>query len=166
VLTTEIRIIVPGKPVGKGSLKCVARPGQPHRLVEDNAKAQPWRDTIAAAIRRSWPRDQHADPHQPLGAEVTITAKRPDGHLGTGRNAGVVKPAYVDTLPATRSSFDIDKLARLVLDAIQDTNVLPDDAQIVDLAVRKRFARPQDPVDDVLPCPGVVIRLYPIQEIP
>lgn len=162
MLTTEVRIIITGAPAPKGSLRCIGGAGGRHQLIEDNKRTKPWRDKIATEIRRAWPIDQHAAPGQPIGAEVTTTHERPAGHLGTGRNSGVVKASYADVHPVTRSAGDVDKLARLILDAIQDTGVLPDDAQVVELIQRKAYARPQNPTGDVLPCPGVVIRLYPI----
>lgn len=161
MLTAEIRLIVTGRPAPKGSLVCVGRPGGRHQLIEDNKRTAPWRRTVADTIRKSWPHDQHAAPGQPIGAELTTSHARPTGHYGTGRNAHQLKPT-ADPHPVTRSAGDLDKLARLLLDAIQDTDVLPDDAQVVELISRKVYARPHDPTDDVLPCPGVVIRLYPI----
>lgn len=164
MLTAEIRIVIPGRPAPKGSLTCVGRPGGRHQLIEDNKRTKPWRNTIAAAIREQWPHDQHAAPYQPIGAEVTTSHERPAGHYGSGRNAQQLK-ADADPWPVTRTAGDLDKLARLVLDAIQDTDVLPDDAQVCELHSRKVYARPHDPIDtaaDVLPCAGVVIRLYPL----
>lgn len=160
-LTTELVISIPGHPAPKGSLKCVGGRGR-HQLIEDNVKTKPWRDAVALWIRRNW--HQHADEHQPLGADVTFSLPRPKYHYGTGKNAYILK----DTAPPyptkkAKDAGDADKLLRLILDAIQDTDVLPDDAQVIDVSARKRYAADNPPPgSDVLGYPGVVIRLYPL----
>lgn len=164
-LTAEIRLAVPGHPIPKGSLKCVGR-GNRHQLVEDNARTKEWRALLVYWIRRAWPAHQHADPRQPVGADVTFVVPRPAGHYGTGRNADRLKPS-APTHPSTHGTGDVDKLVRLVLDALQDAAVLVDDAQIVDVNTRKRY--PTQPGDDetldpdLLHYPGVAVRLYPIR---
>lgn len=164
MLTTGVRIVIPGDPAPKGSMKCVGQKGR-HQLVEDNPATKEWRTLLAYWIRRKWPDDQHAGKHQPLGVDVTFVVPRPPGHYGTGRNAGIVK-ASAPIHPATQAagSGDVDKLLRLVLDAVQDTDVLPNDAQVVEALARKRYPRETDdpPDPDHLAYPGVVIRLYPI----
>lgn len=137
MLTAEIRIVIPGRPAPKGSLKCVGGRGGRHQLVEDNARTKPWREAIANAIRHQWPTDQHADPRQPLVAEITTSHARPDGHYGTGRNAHQLKPGapvYVDKKP------DIDKLVRSTLDALTSADVLRDDAQVGRLVIDEVYA--------------------------
>lgn len=166
MLDHEITLRIPGHPAPKGSLVCRRDPH--HRLREDNPKTKPWRDKIADAVRRKWPTQQHAGPQQPLGVEVTFSVDRPAGHYGTGRNARTVKPsapAFPSMLSrlACGCSGDTDKLLRLVLDAFQDTDVLPDDVQIVDVVGRKRYAVEGSIDPDVLPWPGAVIRLYPVE---
>lgn len=162
MLTSTMRLAVPGPPKPKGSLKCIGGRGR-HQLIEDNKAAGPWRKTIADAVRRKWPEHQYADPGQPVGAELIFTVDRPAGHHGTGRNAGVVK-ASAPAFPVARSSYDLDKLVRLALDALQDTPVLPDDAAVAQIEARKTYPRQDDGLDDddVLQWPGVVIRLYPL----
>lgn len=158
VLTQELVISIPGHPAGKGSLKCVGRNGR-HQLVEDSSRTKPWRDVVALWVRKSW--HQSADKGQPVGIEVTFSLPRPKGHYGTGSNAGNVKASAPDHA-TSHSTGDVDKLARLVLDAIQDTPVLPDDSAVVELVARKAYLEDTAPVDDVLHYPGVVIRLYPV----
>lgn len=158
MLTTELTISIPGHPAPKGSLKCIGGRGR-HQLIEDNARSKPWRDVVAYWIRKSW--HQHADPGQPLGVEVTFSLPRPKGHMGTGANAGHVKQSAPDHA-VSHSTGDVDKLARLVLDAIQDTDVLPDDSAVIELTARKTYYADEQPDYDVLGYPGVVIRLYPI----
>lgn len=160
MLTSAIRVVIPGDPAPKGSLKCIGgAKGKGHRLIEDNARTKPWRDKIADATRHRL-QPYRAAAGQPIGAEVTFTLNRPRSHYGTGRNAGVLKmsaPAY----PVSHSTGDVDKLLRLVLDALQDAEVLPDDCQVVDTTSRKRYIADGSYDPDVLAHPGVVIRLHP-----
>lgn len=171
MLDRELVITIPGDPAPKGSLKCIGRRGRgaAHQLVEDNKASKPWRDKIVGWIRtKRLPATP--DRYQPIGAEVTSTVARLDSHFGTGRNAGTLKPS-APVYPVTRSSYDVDKLLRLVLDALQDAKVLPDDAQVVEVTSRKvypvealdRWAEEPAPLTlDALPYPGVRIRLYPL----
>jgi crossover junction endodeoxyribonuclease RusA len=163
VLTHEIRAVIPGHPAPKGSLKCVGGPkGRGHRLVEDNARTGPWREKIAGWLRKEWPADRRAADRQPVGAEVTVSIERPAGHYGTGRNAAVLK-ASAPRYPVSHATGDVDKHARLTLDALQDAGVLPDDCIVVELNVRKAYVGcPWTP--DALGHAGVVIRVFPMQE--
>lgn len=160
MIRSEIVLTIPGHPAPKGSLKCVGARGKVrHQLIEDNTKTAPWRAKIVKACEQV---TQHADARQPVDIELTFTLERPPSHYGTGRNANVLKdraPAY----PSTHGTGDIDKLARLAIDALQDAGVLPDDAQVTDLLVRKRYCLSNDShlKDDTLPYPGVRIRINP-----
>lgn len=165
-LTRELRIVVPGHPAPKGSLKCIGGrggKGGAHVLIEDNARTKDWRATIANGIRR------HdlapAGPGQPVGVEVTFTLERPKAHYGTGRNAGTLKERFADARPVGHQTGDTDKLVRLVLDALQDADLIPDDSAVVEVVARKEYVA-ERPALDVLGHPGAVIRLYPIQDEP
>ncbi|GAA4075626.1 hypothetical protein GCM10023066_00900 [Nocardioides kongjuensis] len=166
MLTHEIRAVIPGHPLTKGSMKCVGRRGRvAHVLLESDdsgAKAR-WRAFIADSTRRGWPAGQQAVKGQPLGADITFTLDRPKSHYGTGRNAGKVKAAYTAAFPVGHDTGDVDKLLRLVLDALQDGDVIPDDCAVVDTLARKRYVDATSAEPDVLGHPGVVIRLYPIE---
>jgi len=159
MLDREYVITIPGDPATKGSLRCVGRRGKrAHVLIEAHTNSAPWREKVAGWIRAKL--SIEVEKREALGAEVTFTLRRPPSHYGTGRNADKLKassPAY----PTGHDTGDIDKLARLILDALQDAGTIPDDAQIVDLATRKRYPS-KDPAYDVLPWPGVRIRLYPM----
>lgn len=159
-LTTELVISIPGHPAPKGSMKCVGRGGR-HQLVEDNKRTKEWRTTIALWVKRRWPEDQHADPKQPLGAEITFTLPRPKAHYRTGANAHLLRDAAPEH-PVSHSAGDVDKLLRLALDALQDTDVLPDDCAVVEVTTRKSYPAHDEDAYDVLTYPGVVIRLYPV----
>jgi len=159
VLDREYVITIPGDPATKGSLRCVGRRGnRAHVLIEQLKTSGPWREKVAGWVRLKL--HTEIEKREPVGAEVTFTLRRPRSHHGTGRNADKLKassPAY----PTGHDTGDIDKLARLILDALQDAGTIPDDAQIVDLVTRKRYPS-TDAAYDVLPWPGVRIRLYPM----
>ena len=162
MLTTELVITIPGHPAPKGSLRCIGgRGGKGHVLIEDNKNTSQWRSTVAGWITRRWPAHQNADPGQPLGAEVTFTLPRPRGHYGTGRNADLIKDSAPEW-PVSHATGDVDKLLRLILDALQDTPLVPDDCAILEVTARKTFVYGPSHVPDSLNYPGVVVRLYPL----
>jgi len=151
VLTHEATLVVAGIPRTKGSLKCVGRNGH-HRIVDDNPRARQWLDLVAERAREL---DLELDRAQAVGVELTATLPRPAAHYGTGANSLTLR-RRAPTLPVRRQTGDVDKLARLVLDALQNAGVLVDDAQVVELTARKAY-----PSDGVVP--GIVVRLYPLE---
>lgn len=162
-LDAELYIAIPGHPKPKGSLRPVRSGGKGRiLLVEDNRGSKPWRDAVALWCRKRWHLRRSA-PGQPVGAEITFTLPRPKSHYGTGRNEQRVKPS-APAHPTSQSSYDLDKLVRLVLDALQDVDTIPNDAAVVEIEARKCYpaSTELDKLGDVLPYPGVVIRLYPI----
>lgn len=168
MLTTGVRIVIPGDPAGKGSLRCVGKRGKVnHVLLEASEKSGPWRKKVADACSRYLMPTYAAAPGQPIAAELTFTLQRPQSHTGTGRNAGVLK-ASAPVFPVGHNTGDLDKLVRLLLDALQDATVLPDDCAVVDIVTRKVFTSPAGggpwyDANDVLEHPGVVIRLRPVE---
>lgn len=165
MLDHELTIVIPGRAAPKGNLKCVGQRGRGgrHVLVESNegGHSTRFRETIAGWVRRRWPAEQKAAKGQPIGGEITFTLERPKSHYGTGRNERKLKPAYAGAMPVGHGTGDIDKLLRNVLDALQDTDVLPDDCAVVEALARKTFVDGPGLVPDGLGYPGVVIRLYP-----
>lgn len=150
----ELAFTIFGDPVPKGSLKCVGRAGQ-HRIVEDNPRTRSWRRTIAEGVEGVGT----ADVHQPVGVEITSTLPRPAHHFGV---TGIRSNAPI--WPTNLRTGDVDKLARLVLDALVDSGLLVDDAQVVEVVSRKSFPKPEATpyLPDVLDCPGVIVRVYPM----
>lgn len=165
MLAGEVVVTIAGHAKPKGSLRCIGGRGR-HQLIEDNAASSPWRKEVANHARRllNTP-DQRADPHQPIGVEITFTLDRPATHMRTGANAHRTRDG-APTRPVTRSSYDIDKLIRLILDALQDAKILPDDAAVCEVIARKFYILTTSAVPDsgdALPWPGVRIRIYPLQ---
>lgn len=138
-----IRLVVFGKPVQQGSKKSLG-PGRP--WIEDNKEElEPWRNAIASASRNAGVPMMTG----PLNVVLTFYFKHRDQDVGTGRNAGVVKPnapLYKKTRP------DLDKLARAVLDALTEGGIWEDDARVAVLTCEKRYA----------PIPGVRIEIRPL----
>lgn len=112
-----VEVFVPGRPRPKGSMRCK---GANHHMEEDNPESKPWRRQMAAALVLDRDRrriQQDARCAYPGEVDVSIVAFFPE----RGPKPG-----------------DVDKLARNVLDALQDSvagspAVLADDAQVVGL---------------------------------
>jgi crossover junction endodeoxyribonuclease RusA len=124
VTDTRVRILVDGTPKPKGSLKHIGR----GRLVEQVAGSSKWREQVAWATRQ-----QHAS--EPLTGPAAVQF---EVRVTPPKSA----PKRRTTLPITRSSGDLDKHARNILDALVDGGVLADDSQVVELHGRKRHCLP------------------------
>lgn len=177
-LQTSYGFVLLGDPVQQGSMHCVGTgqqrgKGAPHKLKHNNADTlEPWRDNVTLAAKsRNRPK---APKGQPVDLVLTFSLARPANHWGTGRNAAVLKPSapqYPTVYP------DLDKLVRAICDALTGT-AYADDSQVVEILARKRYAHDRAltlkpprstealslTFEDALPCPGVVIRIYPKQE--
>lgn len=97
-------------------------------VVEDNAKTKGWRRMVGRAAGVHLP--EHADQYQPIRVVLLFAVTRASAQAGL---PGPVKRATGGV------GGDVDKLARLVLDALEDSGVLKDDAQVVQLEARKVF---------------------------
>lgn len=176
MLRREIVLTIPGKPTPKGSMKCVGQRGKTkHQLVEDHRPGQKvWRSKLVGTVRAHV--DVRAEQWAAVAVEVTFTIERPTNQYGTGRNAthlAVRAPEY----PTKQNTNDVDKMLRLILDALTDAELLADDAQVVEVIARKAYpllthddvAGPKPPpwieghrpVPDSLGYPGARIRVRP-----
>lgn len=157
-----------GDPIQQGSMTCKSKhaPGFKANLQPDNEKVlKAWRGLVVAAAVR-WVGEK-ASEYQPVALAVTYSLARPAYHYGTGRNAGRLKPGYETTFPTKFGTRDMDKLERAIFDSLQAAGTLHNDAQVCDVMHKKRFVRgdpavPKPDAGDVLPVPGVVIRIYPL----
>lgn len=132
-----------GTPATQGSYRAFLnrRTGQPI-VTQDSAATRPWRDNVrAVAIDARLPEGWAGK--GPIWVELTFSLRRPAS-----------APRSV-TLPAKKP--DVDKLARAVLDALTEAGVWADDAQVVDLRVRKVFAGSESL--GAMPLPGVRVRV-------
>jgi Holliday junction resolvase RusA-like endonuclease len=141
-----ITFTVRGTPAPQGS-KRAFRNKHSGRIqqVESSKRVAPWRSDVRDAAMKAMDAlddsEQHALLMGPVAIELAFRWPRPKGHFGTGRNAGVLKTS-APSWPA--GPPDIDKLARAVLDALTGL-VFVDDAQVVDLGLRKRYADGEPP---------------------
>jgi Holliday junction resolvase RusA-like endonuclease len=76
-----------------------------------------------------------------LRVNMVFMFHRPKSHYGTGKNATKRKdsaPKYMTSKP------DLDNLAKAVLDALQDVNVIKDDSAVIELNLRKNYVSRHD----------------------
>ncbi len=116
-----LTINVTGRPAPKGSLRHVGR----GRLVEQVAGSKPWRETVAVAAREAARTAGWAPPLGPVQVVASIYVPR------------LKRPR---AWPITRSSGDLDKHMRNILDALVDAGVLRDDSQVVSIVANKGYA--------------------------
>lgn len=130
-------------PQTKGSMKCIGARGRiGHQLIEDDKTGdrKKWRARVTEAAR------QLADNYEP-GTPLVI-----------GLLSLVTRPASASKRPhpVTRSSGDVDKLARMILDALDDAQVYDDDSRVILLLSGKAYAAKPGAVVYVAPyAPGV-----------
>lgn len=132
----EFRLTVYGTPAPAGSKKVVPL-GSRYGVVDASKRSAPWKKEIRQAAGR----EANGKPVMdgPLAIRIRFFVRRPQGHFGTGRNAGVVKgsaPAFPTVKP------DVLKLARAVEDALSGI-AYRDDAQIVTEVLEKRYGTPE-----------------------
>lgn len=154
------RTVIHGQPAPKGSLQPFLQwiGGKPvARVREDETVAhKAWRKLVGVAgtgIRKAAGDIMHEGP---IRLWATVTLPRPES----------VKPEK-RWWPWKQSEKhgDADKLARMIGDALADSKVFVNDAQICDLRLIKCY--PDTPgVVDRLEAPGAVVRLGPIEDLP
>lgn len=133
---TDVMFTVLGHPEPGGSKRGIPI-GDHVQVVDANKKVMPWRALVAGAAQEAM---HEAEPMRgALGLVVTFYLQRPQGHYGTGRNAGTVK-AQAPRAPTVRP--DVTKLIRAVEDACTSI-VWRDDAQVVLQVARKRYGTPE-----------------------
>jgi Holliday junction resolvase RusA-like endonuclease len=113
-------ITVFGVPAPQGSKRHVGN----GRLIEASPRLRPWREDVKQAAL-----DARTETLQgPVSVEIAFTFNKP-------KSAPKTKVTY----PITRSSGDLDKLCRSVLDALVDAGIMRDDSQVIDLAATKSY---------------------------
>lgn len=114
---------VPSKPAPQGNHRISA---QGHIYEQSSDQLAGWREAVVFVARTAWAHEQL------LGAvHVKITFFLPRPKTLT-RDYPTVRP-------------DADKLARAALDALTLSGIWADDAQVVDLYVKKRYAAHRGP---------------------
>lgn len=153
-MTAGITIRAYGRPIPQGSKKHVGG----GRLVEAARGHKAWRKAITAAAADAG--RHHVTEAGPVFVRATFTVNRPTSHYRTGRNAYLLRD-HAPAHPITRTSGDLDKLVRSVLDSLVDAQLLGDDSQVVDLRARKVWAGEHELALDR---PGVRIDIVPFSE--
>ena len=131
-------IVVRGKPAPQGS-KVSFRNGY---MKEASPFLMPWRNQIVSAcIEQKINNGEIIE--QPVEIFIDFLFHRPQGHYGTGRNEGNLKPSSPQ-YPTTRTTGDIDKLCRSTLDGLSISSggiLLRDDSLVVNLKAKKSYAK-------------------------
>lgn len=135
-----ISLFVPGRPRTKGSMKCLG--GRSHNMVEQVTESKPWRDKIQRAIVREVRQRLAAegpllDVPLPYTGAVIVSAAFSYERPATG--VGVDLP-YPTIEAGVNANGDVDKLFRNLLDALQGSGLIKNDAQVVQGLPSKRWA--------------------------
>ena len=127
----SIHFFAPGIPQTKGSSRGFIAHGKVV-ITNDNAKTKPWQGTIALAARAAGVtmREGAAD------LTMTFVFPRPKSHVGK-------KGLRASAPPAHTQKPDLDKLARVVLDALTGI-AYADDSCVVGVHAQKRWATSAD----------------------
>lgn len=132
-----ISFTVIGKPEPAGSKRAFVNPKTGKAIVTDaNQNAKPWQTAVATEAAAQMNGEPLFD--GPLSLTLRFWTPRPNGHFGTGRNAGILKRSAPE-FPTVRP--DVLKLARAVEDALTGV-VWRDDAQIVNEDITKYYGSP------------------------
>jgi len=130
-----LSVFIPGHPRPQGSKVLGRRKDGTGFMREANTKARPWRSVVIDYLKPI-----AADPIE--GAvRVSLIFRMPQ----------LKKPRQY---PITRSSYDIDKLSRNILDALTLAGVIYDDSQVITLIAKKEYSER----------PGVSIQVEPYLE--
>ena len=122
---------VPGVPQPQGSTKAFRHRTTGRVMVtSDNARLRPWRDAVCWHARQALA--GRGALVGPVAVAVEFRFRRPAGHFGK-RGLRPAAPREHVVRP------DLDKLARAVLDALNEAGVWRDDAQVVELRLRKGY---------------------------
>ena len=136
-----IRIDVLGSPAPKGSARAIMRGGYAQLVAGSSdvgkRKMLSWESAVREQAHDFVSTAGPAFVEKALAVTIVFRLQRPASHWSKKPGGGVLPTAPV----APRTKPDIDKLARSTLDALTGS-VFDDDARIVELMVRKEYARP------------------------
>jgi Holliday junction resolvase RusA-like endonuclease len=116
-----LRVWIPGQPKPQGSKIAGLRKDGTIFMREANSNARPWRNVVIEALSKEAP--------DTLEGAVRV-------HLH------FYMPMLKNPIPypITRSSYDIDKLSRSILDALTIAKIIKDDSQVVTLIATKEYS--------------------------
>lgn len=114
-----VTFTVEGQPAGQGSMKHVGK----GRIIHASKRLGPWRQAIIDQAAKVL---EHTDQLVgPLSVIIVVHVKRP------------LKPK--SRWAISRATGDIDKHARAILDALQISQLILDDAHVIYLNIRKHY---------------------------
>jgi Holliday junction resolvase RusA-like endonuclease len=130
-----IEFFVPGIPATSGSKKAFVNPKTGRAIVvPDNPEKQnTWMSDVKYYAQKAF--NGIPVKREPFMFVMTFFFPRPQGHYGTGRNAGKVKPS-APKRPTGRP--DLTKLTRAAEDALAGV-IWTNDSQVVDQTVSKQY---------------------------
>lgn len=157
---TGLMIRVVGSPAPQGS-KSAFRNKYTGRIqqVESSKNVKPWRQDVKDAALQAREQSGHETFTGPVRVHIVFGFLRTKGHYGSGRNAAALKPS-APPMPCSKSTYDIDKLARSTLDALTQAGVFADDAQVYELRAVKVYCEGRE-----LPGANIVIEALAPQPV-
>ena len=131
----EITFEVPGQPVPQPRARISTMGGFARAYTPKGHAIHAYREAVRLlATTNGW---REGPATGPVAVEIDCYLERPASHV---TKAGEVR----SSAPTYPGRSDVDNLAKAVLDAITDAGTLwGDDDQVVELVVRKAYARPQ-----------------------
>lgn len=147
----ELDIIFPGKPIPQGSMTLMTSRSTGRPFGKYNSNVINHRNALVVQLKEEW--GGRVFLTEAVELDVTFRFKRPQSHYRTGKFAGLLKnfvPIYHVQTP------DLDKLVRLVGDALTTAGVLKDDKLICRLVAEKAW-------EDTNIAAGTHIRLFSIR---
>jgi Holliday junction resolvase RusA-like endonuclease len=137
-----------GTPAPKGSGRAMLIGGKARFIASGTGANARTQRQWSKAVRQAALSQPHSFAATPLAVAIEFRMPRRKGDLGTGRNAGRIRPSA----PIAPSGYpDIDKLTRCTLDAlvprrkagkVVEYGIIDDDSRIVRLEVTKVYAAP------------------------
>lgn len=129
-----MKLVIYGKPATKGSSRAFPRRSGGITVLPDNRPAlKAWETIVRDAAQAEATIAEGTLATGPMLARATWWLGRPKGHLTSKGEIRNGAPHYPIAKP------DLDKLARAIFDALKGV-VYGDDAQLVELQLRKRYA--------------------------
>lgn len=139
-----VTFTVAGVAIPAGSKRAFFKKGGGRPIVtDDNPRTKSWQGRVADAATEAMDGPLLAGP---LELILTFTVPRPQGHYGTGRNAGTVRQS-APLFPVVKP--DVTKLVRAVEDALTGI-VWRDDAQVISQHASKVYGEPASCAVEVL----------------
>lgn len=135
----KLSLWVQGRPATKGSMKCLGArtKGGKHILVESHGTAQPWRTRMTNSIVR----EVKASPEIDGGWRPYVGGMRVTAHFRYERNGPTAQLLSWPMVEAgENANGDLDKLLRNLLDSLQGSGLIKNDAHVVEIVSSKEWA--------------------------